>query len=256
MPMEYLKSLPKTDLILLMEIVHCLLSVRTTIGFESCFKKVQNLFLYDSSICVLSDIDTIKNRQPLYLLRTMNFSKEFAERYAKEFYYVKSSVFNAALIHNQPCHWKTYWSKNLDEHNICAKKLAYSYGYKDGWLSATGYQHDPSVGFLVFTGQKVDADTRTESIIKYITPHFTESIKTAFHSSIRRLKHNTRFKLTPRELEVLKWIKEGKSSWEISKILNRSERVVIWHANNIMQKLEAQNRTHAVAIAMRYKLVD
>lgn len=254
--MEYLKLLPKTDLILLMEIVQNLLSVRTAIGFESCFIELQNLFSYDSSFCALSDIDTIKKRKPQYCLCTMNFSKDFAERYAKEFHYVKSSVFNAVLTDDQPCHWQTYWSKNMDEHNICAKKLAHSYGYKDGWISATRYQHDPSVGFLAFTGQKVDADTRTQSIIKYITPHFTESIKAAFHASIRRIKQNVRFELTPRELEVLKWLKEGKSSWDISIILNRSERVVIWHANNIMRKLEAQNRTHAVAIAMRYKLID
>jgi DNA-binding CsgD family transcriptional regulator len=57
-------------------------------------------------------------------------------------------------------------------------------------------------------------------------------------------------------LEVLKWIKEGKSSWDISTILCRSERVVIWHANNIMQKLGAKNRTQAIAIAMRYQLID
>lgn len=254
--MEYLKSLPKADLILLMEIVHNLLPVRTAIGFESCFKQLQNLFLYDSSFCALSDIDTLRNRKPLYFLCTMNFAKEFVERYAKEFHYVKSSVFNAVLTKYQPCHWKTYWSKNRDEHNISGKTLAYSYGYRDGWISAARHQHDPSVGLLVFTGQKVDADTRTESILKYITPHFAESIKATFHSSIRRLKQSARFKLTPRELEVLQWIKEGKSSWDISIILNRSERVVIWHANNIMQKLEAQNRTHAVAIAMRYKLID
>ena len=254
--MEYLKSLPKTDLILLMEIVHNLISVRTTNRVESCFKQLQNLFLHDSSFCALLDIDTLRKKKPLYCSCTMNFSEEFVKRYANELYYVNSAVFNAVLTNYQPCHWKTYWSKNSDEYNISAKKLACSYGYKDGWICTTRYQQDPSFGLLIFSGQKVDADTRTESIIKYITPHFSESIKATFDSSIIRLKQIARYKLTPRELEVLKWIKEGKSMWDISTIFNRSERVVKWHAKNIKQKLEAQNLAHAVAIAMRYKLID
>jgi DNA-binding CsgD family transcriptional regulator len=241
-----------------MELVHNLLSVRTAVGFKSCFKRLQNLFLYDSSMCALSDMDTLKNREPQYIYHTMNLPREFPERYAKEFHYVKSTIFNAALTNYQPYHWETYWSKNVDNNNtLCSgKQLTFSYGYKDGWISATGYQNDPSVGILIFTGQKVDTDTRTESIIKFITPHFSEAIKRTCHSSIRRLKQSTHFKLTPRELEVLKWIKEGKSSWDISTILSRSERVVTWHANNIMQKIGAKNRTQAIAIAMQYKLID
>jgi DNA-binding CsgD family transcriptional regulator len=201
-------------------------------------------------------MDTIKKRKPIYGYHTMNFSKEFAERYAKELHYVKSSFFNAAIMNCQPYNWKPHCSTDLDEYNASGTQLAFSYGYKEGWISAAVYQHDPSVGILSFTGKKVDADTRTESIIKYITPHFSEAIKRTCHSSIKRLKQSTHFKLTPRELEVLRWIKEGKSSWDISTILNRSERVVIWHANNIMQKLGAKNRTQAIAIAMRYKLID
>jgi DNA-binding CsgD family transcriptional regulator len=186
----------------------------------------------------------------------MNFSKEFIERYTKELYYVNCAIFNAVLTDYQPCHWKTYWSKNSDKYNLSVKKLACSYGYKDGWIGATRYQQDTSLGLLIFSGQKVDADPRTRSIIKYITPHFAESIKATFHSSIIRCKQKAHYKITPRELEVLKWITEGKSSWDISTILNRSERVVIWHADNIKKKLDAQNRAHAVAIAMRHRLID
>jgi LuxR family transcriptional regulator, quorum-sensing system regulator CviR len=254
--MEYLKSIPKSDLILLLEVTHELLTARSPRQFQSCFKKLQRLILYDSSICIFSDKDTIKNKKPFYHYCTMNFSEEFAEQYAKEGYYEKSSVFKAVLKDDQPCHWKSYWSRTMDQNGIISMKLAHSYGYLDGWISANSYQHDPGVAFLVFAGQKVDSDQRTAAILKYITPHFAESIMDTFRSSIRRLKQYEQFKLTPRQLEVLNWIKEGKSAWDISIILNRSESAVIWHANNIMRKLCAQNRTHAVAIAMRQQLID
>jgi DNA-binding CsgD family transcriptional regulator len=36
-----------------------------------------------------------------------------------------------------------------------------------------------------------------------------------------------RFEILPREVEVLKWLKEGKSSFEVSVVLNISERTVV-----------------------------
>ena len=61
--------------------------------------------------------------------------------------------------------------------------------------------------------------------------------------------------LTQREQEILRWLKEGKSSWDIGKILNISERTVKFHVTNALVKLNAVNRTHAVAIAMEKNLI-
>ena len=56
--------------------------------------------------------------------------------------------------------------------------------------------------------------------------------------------------LSKREKEVLRWIAEGKTAWEISVILNISERTVSFHTSNILAKLNAVNKTHAVALAV------
>lgn len=61
--------------------------------------------------------------------------------------------------------------------------------------------------------------------------------------------------LSKRERVVLEWLKKGKSSWDISKIMNISERTVNFHIYNIIQKLDALNRTHAVAIAIEKGLI-
>jgi len=61
--------------------------------------------------------------------------------------------------------------------------------------------------------------------------------------------------LSKREREVLKWLKKGKSSWDISKIMAITERTVNYHIYNIIQKLDALNRTHAVAIAIEKGLI-
>jgi DNA-binding NarL/FixJ family response regulator len=63
-------------------------------------------------------------------------------------------------------------------------------------------------------------------------------------------------KLSPREKEVLTWLKKGKSSWEMSVILHISERTVNFHIKNIKQKLDAVSRTHAVAKAIELGFID
>ncbi len=62
--------------------------------------------------------------------------------------------------------------------------------------------------------------------------------------------------LSQRELEVLRWLRMGKSSWDISVILTISERTVNYHVNNIIRKLGVMNRLQAVFEAVRMKLID
>jgi LuxR family transcriptional activator of bioluminescence operon len=51
------------------------------------------------------------------------------------------------------------------------------------------------------------------------------------------------------------WACEGKTTWEISRIVEISERTVIYHLHNSAQKLGASNRQHAVAIAIGKGLI-
>ena len=62
-------------------------------------------------------------------------------------------------------------------------------------------------------------------------------------------------RLSNRELEVLKWIKEGKTSYETSVILSISERTVNFHVGNIIRKLDVINRIQAVAKALEKGLI-
>lgn len=61
--------------------------------------------------------------------------------------------------------------------------------------------------------------------------------------------------LTDRELEILKWVKDGKSNWEMSEIMGLSVKTIEYHVGNILKKLGAANRTTAVVIAIKHRLV-
>ncbi|MFJ7797680.1 autoinducer binding domain-containing protein [Pseudomonas sp. NPDC096950] len=57
--------------------------------------------------------------------------------------------------------------------------------------------------------------------------------------------------LSPREIEVLKLSADGKTAYEISRILNLSERTVNFHVHRAIEKLGVCNKTAAVIKAVR-----
>jgi DNA-binding NarL/FixJ family response regulator len=59
-----------------------------------------------------------------------------------------------------------------------------------------------------------------------------------------------------RELEVLALIAKGRSNKEIAAALGVSDETVKTHVSNIMQKLHAQDRAHAVTEAIRLGLLE
>ncbi len=62
--------------------------------------------------------------------------------------------------------------------------------------------------------------------------------------------------LTAKERDVVRWVIEGKTSWEIGKILATSERTVKFHLKNVYAKLNVSNRAQAVAVVNRLNLLS
>ncbi|MFO1318350.1 MAG: XrtB/PEP-CTERM-associated transcriptional regulator EpsA [Burkholderiales bacterium] len=61
--------------------------------------------------------------------------------------------------------------------------------------------------------------------------------------------------ITPREVEILGWIRNGKSNEEIGRILDISPLTVKNHVQKILRKLNVQNRAQAVARGIALRLI-
>ena len=79
------------------------------------------------------------------------------------------------------------------------------------------------------------------------------NIFSRFHEKI--LAGDQSSQLTAREIEVVRWTSEGKTSAEIAIILGLSEHTVISHITSSARKLNAVNRVHMIAIAVRRGIV-
>jgi transcriptional regulator EpsA len=62
--------------------------------------------------------------------------------------------------------------------------------------------------------------------------------------------------LTAREIEILRWVSEGKSNHQIGDTLRISPLTVKNHIQNILKKLEVQNRAQAVTRAIAARLIQ
>ena len=62
--------------------------------------------------------------------------------------------------------------------------------------------------------------------------------------------------LTPRELEVLRLIRDGRRNKQIADKLCIAETTVNFHIKNLVDKLQANDRTHAVTIAVRRGMLE
>ncbi len=95
---------------------------------------------------------------------------------------------------------------------------------------------------------------RYATALTYLVPHFHEACVRLAEDRDKPPQTPVPL-LTSRERDILRWIRDGKGTWETSRILAISERTVKFHISNIMAKLDASNRSHAVAKALRFGLI-
>lgn len=99
-------------------------------------------------------------------------------------------------------------------------------------------------------GQDVDLNARSKPALHLMSLYAFERVR-----KLMAAEYEPAVKLTAREREVLSWAAEGKTSDDISAILHITRRTVEEHFVTAGRKLGSCNRTHAVAIAIRGKLI-
>jgi DNA-binding NarL/FixJ family response regulator len=87
----------------------------------------------------------------------------------------------------------------------------------------------------------------------------------AVHAGQRRLssemaaeiaEHSADCTLSPREIDVLRLVAAGNANKEVGALLSLTEVTIKSHLKSILSKLGANDRTHAVTIALRRGIID
>jgi len=81
-------------------------------------------------------------------------------------------------------------------------------------------------------------------------PYFPRSIRNSVPGKLNRSA------LSPRELDILRLIVKGRSNQEIADTLNITRGTVKWHVNIIFRRLDVNDRTQAVVVALQRGIVE
>ena len=88
-----------------------------------------------------------------------------------------------------------------------------------------------------------------------LTGEIVESAPNDLTAGSPKSKSNGEPSLTQRERECLMWVSLGKTATETGVLLGNSRRTVEYHLSNAIRKLQAQNKIHATAMAIRLGII-
>ena len=243
----------RSELLQLLDLIDEALSVDTRDALESLWHHTAAFAGLDGVLfgVAISDSDSDLMKTDLI---TYGISDEWQAVYQRRGYIGSDPLIIAALALERPISWKQAidW---LKDHGL--------YGSEVEAYIELATEHGLQYGYVV--GKRAQSVTQTTSVTSVTTgtrpltakqsrlldkllPHLNEII---VRPGIVRVPS-----LSQREMEVLEWAKIGKSNWEVSVILNISERTVKFHMRNIYRKLEVTNKSHAIAKAMKLGIVS
>jgi transcriptional regulator EpsA len=105
--------------------------------------------------------------------------------------------------------------------------------------------------YFIFSRIPGEVGPRHAFLIKLLVPHLHFALTRALttiedYVGAPAKAHKP---LSPRQQEILGWMQERKTNWEIAKILELSELNVKYHIEQIFLKLDVRSRAHAIAKA-------
>ena len=244
---ESRSSLSAADALKLLEITHACISCTTDSDFRGLLPRVVELVSFEHMIAISARLGS---RGGVVASQTVNVSypDEFCREYVSRDYFRVDPVMRDALTTCRAQYCCEATQGRPREIISLTVDFGLREGYVLGWRSPAPNGADT---LLSFKSPSMRYDRRSADMLEFVAPH----LQLAFSRVLQGEDAANQVTLSSREKEVLDWLQQGKSSWEVSVILAISESTVNFHVSNIKRKLGATNRAQALAIAARLGLL-
>lgn len=244
--------LSKNDASFLLEMIHASLSCATEQHLINLINDLKWLFPHEFAVCALHRTGALMDTSHFI---NVDFPSGWCSLYlARGFDKIDPIVLESAENGQGIQYWtdtyKKYDAGTARAFISSARDFRLKEGYSHGVRTPSGNKRS----LFNFAGSSVSKHPRTELILKYIVPHLHQAFGRIVDGD-KEKEHRSQAPLSSREKEVLNWVKDGKSTWEISSILSISTHTVQFHVKNIMGKLDVVSRPQAVAVALQNRLI-
>lgn len=241
------KLLNNQEALSILEILYKVNISDSLTSFVNVMKSLKKIIPYEKSISILANIDS-NGRLISYQTINISYPESWVKRYQKSNYENIDPVVRKNFRTFNLFHWQDLKSSLKEDRFFWS--LADDFRLTQGCTYGLPNRHKTMGSLFSFSGTSLK-HPRHEAVLHILVPQLDIKFR-----EVMAYKKSKNIHLTSREVEVLQWVKEGKSNWDIAAILCISERTVKFHISSILKKLDVVNRSQAIAVAVSENIIE
>ena len=224
------------------EFIDAIVGADDTEGFSNALAKTATAL--DLSCFAYLALKSEENRKPRLI---STYPSSWTTHYLNKRYQIIDPVVREALQNPEPFRWGTDFRSRTN--SIAQRQLfdeAAQFGIRFGFTVPIHDGHGPISALTFATDESRPQFERCiDSYARVL-----QLMAMYFHAHLRRKLGNDHglngIRLSRREVECLEWAAQGKSSWEIGRILGISRNTVAYYVENAKEKLGVRTIAQAV----------
>lgn len=252
-PAHIFEQASRDDLQNMLEVMHYAVLAETPKDVKDVLIRTKKFLPFERLIGGLVRLSPNGTFEGFSDVLNISFPQGWLFQYWKNRYGEVDPVLHALVRSQRTQVWSQVYANVQTEKEKKFVQTAAAYGLADGvtagWL-------DPCcrvATFFAFAGGEPAEHARHVQFLDYLGRHLHLALLRSA-SKLPPSADTCVTTLSPREVTILNWMKDGKTNWEIGQIIGMTERTVRFHIESIFSKLDVSSRTQAVAVAVQHGL--
>lgn len=252
-PRDLFDKLSKWECQNFLEIVHYAMQADGLDDVRDVLIRFQNYFPFTRSLSGLVRLGPKGTFAGFSNVVNATYPDEWLYMYWKNGFADVDPVFKSALQAPGTQHWRNIYQNMSSDKELEFIGAAQQFGLCDGITTGSVDQTCGLATFCSFASEQPIDGKRLVPLVEYVGYYIHMALLRSAPKSLPETDRCVK-ELTSREVTILNWMKNGKTNWEIGKILGVSERTIRFHIESIFAKLKVTSRSQAVATAMEHGL--
>jgi len=252
-PRKLFDYLSKSECQDFLEIVHYATQADTLDNVRDVLIRFQTHFPFTRSMGGVVRLGTKRTFAGFSNVVNASYPDEWLYLYWKNGFADIDPVFKSALQSPGTQHWQTIYRNMSSQKEQEFITTARQFGLSDGITTGSVDQACGLATFCSFASEHTVDGERFVPLVGYLGYYIHMALLRTAPKSALETDQCVK-KLSPREVTIINWMKNGKTNWEIGKILGVSERTIRFHIESIFEKLGVTSRSQAVATAIEHGL--
>jgi DNA-binding NarL/FixJ family response regulator len=252
-PRSTFDSLSNSECQNVIEILHYVTHAETPEHVRDVLIRFQNYFSFTKALGGLVRLGPNRTFAGFGNVVNASYPDEWLYMYWKNGFADVDPVFQSALKSPGTQHWQATYQNMSSEKEQEFISTARQFGLCDGITTGSVDQACGVATFCSFASEQSLDAKRLVPLVEYLGYYIHLALLRTAPKSMPSTERCVK-ELSSREVTILNWMKNGKTNWEIGKILGVTERTVRFHIESIFSKLQVTSRSQAVATAIEHGL--